>query len=226
MAFDIRPTAPPKIALGLCLVLAGLGLTLESLHVITPGKVLQYWPLGLVIVGISLLFEGRSRVDGSTPRSDRSGIMPIIGVLVAFFFLSQAFEHRTEAAGAASSNGSIEMNAVLGGSHAVSEAAKFTGATMRSFMGGGELDLRHATIAPGDEAVVELNVFMGGAVIRVPQGWVVNVDTLVLLGGVDDQRRDREDDDAPDQATADNSIKHPRLVLRGHVMMGGVVIKH
>jgi hypothetical protein len=136
--------------------------------------------------------------------------------------LSQAFAHRAEPVSTEAADGGIRLYAVMGGSHGVNHASKFTGGEMTSLMGGSELDLRQATNAAGEDAAVEINVLMGGAVIRVPPGWKVVTDTLAVLGGVNDQRRDR----ATASGSAADSARPPRLVLRGNVVMGGVVIKN
>ena len=87
-------------------------------------------------------------------------------------------------------------------------------------MGGTQLDLRQATIEPGHEAVINVFTLMGGHELWVPSEWMVVSDVIPLLGGVDDKRLPPIDPAArrPDDA-------HPRLVLRGMVVMGGLTIK-
>src|SRR5262245_18068463 len=121
----------------------------------------------------------------------------------------------------ASSDGKVRLLAVMGGEEYVG-TTDFGGGEMTAFMGGTVLDLRGATIPSGEERVVEVHTLMGGAEIRVPQNWAVSLDVTPMLGGVNDQRRrpggDRtEDREAPTP---------PRLVLRGNVVMGGVVLKN
>ena len=141
---------------------------------------------------------------------------------------------------------------------------------MTSIMGGTQLDLRQATLAPGEEAVVDIFTVMGGAVLHIPDGWTVDVQTTSVMGGVKDERgnvvRTREEErrrrrqsrsgesdtqeppapqaetrEAPpvgagvereDQPKAPGTspgtppgTTPPRLVLRGFVMMGGLIIR-
>ena len=60
---------------------------------------------------------------------------------------------------------------------------------MTSIMGGTQLDLRQATMAPGEEAVIDVFAVMGGAIVRIPEGWIVDVQATSVMGGIKDQRR-------------------------------------
>jgi hypothetical protein len=99
---------------------------------------------------------------------------------------------------------------------------------------------------------VDIVTVMGSTIVYVPDGWDVNFDAVPVMGGVKDERRradrsalgndanDRpdEDDDAelkpaakpapappPVLPPAASTGPPPRLVLRGFVMMGGLVIR-
>ena len=114
---------------------------------------------------------------------------------------------------------------------------------MTSVMGGAELDLREAKIAPGTEGVVDIFALMGGAVLIVPADWVVDVQAIAVMGGIHDRRLGRTPgrgaaarppSSTPDErrATSDDTAapveadtSAPRLVVRGFIMMGGLTIK-
>ena len=55
-------------------------------------------------------------------------------------------------------------------------------------MGGAQLDLRQATIPPGEEAVLDIFVVMGGCEIFVPSSWTVVTPLVPVMGGIDDKR--------------------------------------
>jgi hypothetical protein len=81
-------------------------------------------------------------------------------------------------------------------------------------MGRSDLDLRTATIAPGQDVSVEVFMLMGGGTIRVPEGWSVDVNTTRIMGDVKDRRTGVRD-----------SVGAPRLIIRGFIMMGGMTIR-
>ena len=97
----------------------------------------------------------------------------------------------------------------------------FTGAEATAVMGSCVLDLTHAQMSPGAEAVVELFALMGSVTIRVPNDWTVDARAVPVMGSVHDQRWVTRNADGGAPAAS----VPPRLVLRGVVMMGGVIIK-
>ena len=90
----------------------------------------------------------------------------------------------------------------------------FRGGEMTSVMGRSDLDLRQTTVAPGEEAVIEVFTLMGGSTIRVPEGWSVEMRAVSIVGGAKDRRSGARD--VPGA---------PRIVVRGFIMMGGLNIR-
>ncbi len=141
----------------------------------------------------------------------------------------------------------VSLLGVMSEDRRVSDARPFRGGDMTSVMGGCTLDLRQAMLAPGEEATIDVLTVMGGVVLRVPQAWTVDVRAVPIMGGVRDQRagvegrlggrRALSDGDvevnepgpaAPvgvEQAPPSTNSRAPRLVLRGFVLMGGLVIR-
>jgi hypothetical protein len=113
--------------------------------------------------------------------------------------------------------GRVNLVAVMGEAKRASNDAPFRGGEMTAVMGGCVLDLRQATIAPGDEARINLVGLMAGHEIWVPSGWSVLNDVVPIIGGTDDKR-------LPPLAPLPENP--PRLRLRGMMIMGGVVIKN
>ena len=88
-------------------------------------------------------------------------------------------------------------------------------------MGGAQLDLRQATIPPGEEAALDFFLVMGGCEIFVPTSWTVSTPLVPVMGGIDDKR-------LPPLPGGDETFggrPAPRLVLRGLIVMGGIEIK-
>ena len=90
----------------------------------------------------------------------------------------------------------------------------FRGAETTAFMGGCELDLRDALMSPGELAVVNVFVLMGGVSIFVPPHWTVSQEVVPLMGGVHDKSH----------SVPSNPAQH--LLVRGTVIMGGVEISN
>ena len=141
----------------------------------------------------------------------------------------------------------ISLFGVMSEDQRVSDATRFHGGEMTSVMGGCTLDLRQATLAPGEAATIDVFALMGGLVLRVPEGWLVDVRAVPIMGGVRDQRAGVGSRFSPRRRLSDGDVEvnqpasdppvsvertvpaangpAPRLVLRGFIMMGGLVIK-
>jgi hypothetical protein len=115
----------------------------------------------------------------------------------------------------------LSMFAVWSSVRRASAASPFRGGDITAIMGGGQLDLRLATIPPGQEAILDIVAVMGGVEILVPSNWEVSTPILPFMGGVEDKR-------FPPLQSDPNAVRKDsggHLVLRGLVMMGGVHIK-
>jgi hypothetical protein len=97
---------------------------------------------------------------------------------------------------------------------------------LTAVMGESRLDLREAALAPGDEAVIDVVAIMGSTIVHVPADWDVSFDAVPVMGGVKDERRGRPGAvDRGEGSTGSFTGPRPRLVLRGFVLMGGLVIR-
>lgn len=99
-------------------------------------------------------------------------------------------------------------------------AQRFGGGDATSIMGGFELDLRGAHIAPGETAVLDVLAVMGGGCLRVPADWEVDSRVLAIMGGVKVA--------APTETAGTESLhggSGPRLRLEGVTLMGGIEVK-
>jgi cell wall-active antibiotic response 4TMS protein YvqF len=79
-------------------------------------------------------------------------------------------------------------------------------------MGGCDLDLREA-VPTIDPIAVQVFAMWGGIDIRIPPGWVVEIEAWPILGGVVDN-------------TQPPALPAHRVILRGMAFMGGVEIKN
>lgn len=107
----------------------------------------------------------------------------------------------------------LGLVAILTGLELESRAPAFRGGSVMTVLGGVELDLREAQIAPGG-AALRTQTFCGGLEIRVPPGWRVVAHGTPVMGGIDNRT---EEDVLADDA--------PLLTVDAVAVMGGVSIR-
>ena len=230
----------PRLIVGLAVALFGVVLVMDRLNLVMAEQVLRWWPAVIVAVG-ALIFRQTRNVGGGA----NGVIVMIIGawllmnslgiVRIAFWQLfwpmiligigsalvMQALRRRDREAAGADVDDTMNIFAVLGGAKRSSLSTRFRGGEVTAFMGGYQIDLRQATIPPGEEAVLDIFTAMGGGEIIVPPSWTVSTPIVPVMGGIDDKRL------APLAGTVEGAAGKPapRLVIRGLILMGGIEIK-
>lgn len=187
-----------------------------------------FWPVILIIFGVSIALQTSRRSRGERyyrRRGRRFGIDDTIPPSMpgggpaggAAPFDRAGFTGATAPPDPASH---VSMFSVMSGVRRVSNASPFRGGDIMAFMGGAHLDLRMATIAPGEEAILDVTVIMGGVEIVVPNNWVVSTPVFPFMGAVEDKRLTPlpSEGKVPDGGS-------PRLVIRGFVMMGNIELR-
>ena len=102
----------------------------------------------------------------------------------------------------------VDLVASFGPLEFHSESGAFRGGTVTTMFGGGEVDLRDATLDPAG-ATLQIKTLFGGGNLVVPESW--NVETkLVGIGGVGDGR-----------PKIDRPADAPTLRLEGTNVFGG-----
>ena len=207
-----------NLAFGICLILLGTVLILDRLQLVQAREVLRFWPIALVLIGVALVAQSFQRPDDTTGarREELSLGTLMFWVLFSVFvwngFSLNGFSALSRSRTETSTNAVVV--GILGRDHRVINSNEFRGGQMTSIMGRSEIDLRTATIAPGQDVAIEVFALMGAATIRVPEGWSVDVDTARIVGDVKDRRTGVRD-----------SAGAPRLIIRGFIMLGGVSIR-
>jgi hypothetical protein len=254
MNSDMRSPSAPRLFFGLGITLFGLVLLLDRLGISSAQALLHLWPVGLIAFGALVVLAGlrggSSRFGQGrfgTGRPHRSFFGLAIWVLVLSALFSGSFRNlggstereararldsdvvhadvvRTNNGGRADTRDNPQLFAVLSGDRRSNVSTRFRGADMTSVMGGTDLDLRHAQLAPGQEATIDVTAIMGGATIRVPDTWQIDVRVIPVMGGVQDQRWPRSAPD-PGQVGALTEGPAPRLIIKGFVLMGGLIVK-
>jgi predicted membrane protein len=217
-------------------VICGIGvlLLLDHMGVVSVEHFWRFWPILLVVAGAMSLSQPGKRAWGmflivgglllqldalEVIRFHWADLWPIAVIGAGLMLIWGSLEsRRVRVASVGSDSTGTNISAIFGGIERRISARDFRGGTISAVFGGAELDFRDADME-GDQVVLEVNAVFGGAEIRVPENWRVEVRGQTLFGGYSDKTRD--------SATADiNAPKRKTLVLTGTTLFGGVEVKN
>lgn len=229
-----RPRITSQVVLGLMAIACGVLFTLDNLEILDARDYLQYWPVVFVAVGGLKLWNARADGHGWLAglifvglgswmlinrviyfRFSPREFFPMILVFFGGYLVWRGFGG-TRRGRVVDGSSSFSGLAIMGGVARRSNSQAFQGADLTAIMGGCEIDLRHASIAPGTEAVIDVFALWGGIEIKVPEDWTVVIRAIPLMGGVEDKTRLLQPPPVPEK----------RLVISGIVVMGGVMVKN
>src|SRR5688500_5643604 len=196
----------PRLIVGLAIALFGVVLVMDRLNLVIADQVLRWWPAVIVAVG-ALIFQQSRHIGGGANGIvvmiigawlllNTLGIVrlrfwelfwPMVLIGIGTVLVMQAMRRRTQEAAGADSDDTLTIFAVMAGVKRSSLSTRFRGGEVTAFMGGFQIDLRQAVIPPGEEAVIELLIGMGGGEIIVPPSWTVATPVVPIMGGVDDK---------------------------------------
>ncbi len=217
----------PKLVLGVFVLIAGILLTLDSLDLVETSRFFRYWPATLIGMGAGVFAQARDGhgrgkgaviiLIGGLLMLDSLDIIevrfwelfwPVVMIVAGGSLIMQTLRRHREAP--LDPSESVSSFAIMGGVKRTSNANPFRHSDLSSIWGACDLDLRQATIPPGEEAAIDVFALMGGHKIRVPEGWAVDSRVFPFMGGVEDKTVPAADASAP------------RLVVRGAIIMGGL----
>ena len=225
----------PRLIFGLTLILIGVAYTLDRFGKLDAGELIRFWPMVLVVAGLSKMFWPGSesgRWSGLILFGIGSWILaydfeiidvnfwdwwPAVLVLVGLRLAWQGLTGYEREATADDSD-TVNSLAMMGGAVMTNNSANFSGGDLMAFMGGCDVDLRAARISDGP-AVIDAFAFWGGVDIRVPDDWIVTMRGIPILGGYEDSTR--QDDREPIEG-----MPRQELVVKGFAIMGGVEVKN
>lgn len=230
----------PQLAFGIFIMAAGVLLTLDRFEILHIGGTVRLWPGILIVIGAVILAnrrDGHGRfwggvwiVLGSWLLLNTLGLVrvafwdllwPAVLILIGLKLITQTTRQRQRADDGHA--GSTQF-AILGESNRSNDDNPYRGGEMTAILGGCRLDLRRATIPPGGQATIDVFALMGGIEVWVPTTWSIVPDAVPILGGVEDKRLVP----APGGPIPPAAAEHmpPKLVLRGHVVLGGLTLKN
>jgi Domain of unknown function (DUF5668) len=228
------------IALGLVIVLVGVGLLLDNMGIVEFRNVWQYWPVFMIAYGVSriltckqtssLIWGGAVAMIGALFLLHNLDIFPfsfdfiwpLLIIAVGLSMLARSIDRRRYLDGvppstdatAGSNESELNVVAILSGSRGVINTQDFRGGEAVAVFGGVRLDLRPAGIAI-DKAVLDITAIFGGVELRVPEPWSVETKGVGIFGGFDDKTL---------HPKRDPNVKTPVLTITGTAIFGGVSI--
>jgi predicted membrane protein len=219
---------------GAVICTVGVVLLLDHMGIVSADRLWRFWPTLIIVAGVLSFTQVGKRawgicliVAGVLFQLDSLGFIrfhwadlwPLAIIAAGLMMIWGSIESR-RARAASSSDAQTTMNvtAIFGGIERRVTAHDFRGGTVTAVFGGAELDFRDADME-GDEVVLEVNAVFGGAEIRVPESWRVEVRGQTLFGGYSDKTRGSAAGDV-------NAPRRKNLILTGTTLFGGVEIKN
>ena len=217
-----------QFAIAIVLIVLGVVFLLGNLDIINVDigdLISNWWPLILVLLGVIGLFQARSTPVGSIFLIVIGGVLllvthdvadfdilwPIIIIGAGIWVLFHNRVSRRPTAGEVGQD-SINVSALFSGSEHRITSQSFQGGNVSASFGAVELDLSGAGLA--ENPVLNVNIFMGGVELSVPDEWVVNVNGSPVLGGIEYSRTQ--------PAATDGA---PTLIINASITFGGLDIK-
>jgi predicted membrane protein len=211
---------------GLGLLGLGVTLTLDNLGLVDKHAIEPYWPVLLILLGVSHLLQEHwfggavwSFVGAALLAANLNlvsfhvwELWPLLLVLFGGRMIWAVARGRRRVV--EDSADTFHATAVLGGVSRRITAAEFAGGSAFALMGGCEVDLTGCAPA-GAPAEISAFAMWGGVEIKVPEDWEVRVKGTALLGGF-------EDNTHPSVEGSGRKV----LVVSGMAIMGGVEVKN
>ncbi len=219
----------PQLVVGFIVILIGVLFTLDNLDIIDAGNYIRYWPVLLVVYGVSRLLQptgtsgkmlgGFFVAIGTLMLLHRMDIIdfrfrdwwPLLLIALGGSLFFRSLNRRAPLKENGDNNSIANLFAMFGGFERTNSSQDFRGGDLTAIMGGCELDLRRASIASA-EAVIDVFAFWGGVNIKIPEDWGVSVQGFPFMGAIEDKTH----------PPVGGSKK--TLIIRGYAIMGGVEI--
>ncbi|HEV7922926.1 MAG TPA: DUF5668 domain-containing protein [Thermoanaerobaculia bacterium] len=206
-----------KLTLGIFFTALGVLMTLDNLGVPDAGRLLRYWPVVLIAIGVLLWRENRTVAVVATAigalllasnarwfRFSLFELWPVILIGVGLVIVLRAMGMQPTLGG-----GGGSIWAVLTTRKLSLDPRELDGRYIVACMGGAEIDLRDGE-GEGD-VHIEVLAMWGGIELRVPPGWEVTGNVVPIMGGV--------------EMKTGAAKGGRRVIVSGLVMMAGMEVK-
>lgn len=218
----------PRLIIGLAIFAFGILWMLDNLNYIDASDFTRWWPIVLVLIGVSKLTDKHTPkfgpivlivIGGALLLSrlthfsfDLGDLIPLGIAVLGVKLVLDAVGRKRLAANTSDPNSVVHSFAMMAGVHHQNTSQSFRGGDVNAIMGGVELDLRGAQMNDGEDATLDVFVMWGGIEITVPETWRVSGEVMPLLGGFENKAR--------------SNSSGPLLVIRGTALMGAVEVKN
>ncbi|MDC8785919.1 LiaI-LiaF-like domain-containing protein [Roseateles koreensis] len=222
-----------QVLFGLVLTLLGLAFLADNFHVFDVRRVLPFWPLVLVAMGVLKLSQDADRrgqgvgvaliVVGSLLTLRHLGIfdfrwhdfwpLVLIGAGVVVMFRGRLAWDREGGGDAVEvlDGERIQLSTVLSAHQSKLSSQRFAGGEVKVVMGEAQLDLRQASIEGTAQLAVQ--VVMGSVLLQLPPDWSVSIKGKPLLSEVNDK-------------TTQPLQSSKQLVIRAELVLGGLELRN
>jgi hypothetical protein len=146
---------------GLILIATGVYFLLPLTGVITPIDPEKLWPLGLMLLGVMILFGSGFKKKKSKKQMLKNKMNEM-------------------------NDGLFDITAILGGDNRQISTYDFKGGKITAIMGGIELDLTNCHLTKDEPAVIDLSVVMGGISLKVSREWNIQSELTPIMSGIED----------------------------------------
>lgn len=228
----------PSIIFSFLLIAVGTLFLLDNLGVIQVWQLWRFWPVLLIVSGISKLLDRQGPGDwiwsgflilcGGLWLSNNlhwihvgfGTIWPLVLITLGVMTLTKALN--TPGFGSSGSRdpgvNSIREYVVFSGSKRKLETVNFEGGQAVCVFGGVDLNLRKCSISNAERrAVIDVAVTFGGIEIKIPEGWRVVNQCVAVFGACEDKTL------AP---RPELGVDPPTLVITGQALFGAVNIEN
>lgn len=221
----------PRLLVGLGILALGLLWTLDNVDLIESEQITEWWPILIVAIGLVRLLDPiKSKLASvlmivigtlilldsiDVSEIDLGDLIPLAVAAIGAKLIWDALRRRSYGAAVPTSDpgSTLSAFALWAGVRRQSISPQFRGGDATAIMGGVELDLKHAQIRDGEEAVIDAFAMWGGVEITVPENWRVVSKVMPLMGGFEDK-------------TTSKSTTGPVLIVQGTAIMGAIEVKN
>jgi predicted membrane protein len=221
--------------MGVVVVAIGVLLLLSNMGIIRGRDIWEFWPVILIVFGLSRAFEACSpsgKIFGSFIALvgalwlaenlqlfyiNFSYVWPLLLIAFGLSMLWNGMHRRRVAAGrvVGGTDATATSFVMFSGSRRRIDSEDFQGGQLSAMFGGIELDLRRAHIK--DKAVIDATAMFGGIEIAVPDDWTVSVTGMGIFGGFEDKTHPPK---------LEPGVTQQNLEVTGTAMFGGVSVRN